>query len=162
MALLATIIFTLSVLGEVLSNLEHYPTCVVIDPTSGSCLGVFLRYWEGYPSAIGNESLVHHEYVLHLEKVYDYNDVSATNCQIRKQSIYSSAFENSTWTRDGFTTCSEDDVSQFNTWWGENCEGHCTEDDNCRKYPFYLIQHLWNNCTWNARDDRPLYDIKIP
>ncbi|XP_071813400.1 uncharacterized protein [Apostichopus japonicus] len=161
MAFLATALVLFYVV-EASCNLQHFESCVIIDDDSGSCLNVFLRYWEGYASAIGNEGFVHHENVLFLEGVYDYNDASATDCHIRKRSIENAAFENATWTRDGYTTCSEDQVSKFNAWWGNNCEGHCIEDDNCRKYPFYLVQHLWNNCSWNRIDDRPSYDINIP
>ena len=53
-----------------------------MDPNSGPCLDVFLRYFDGYESAIGAGELVHHEWVEYLGYVYDYNDESDTDCQI--------------------------------------------------------------------------------
>ncbi|XP_038069505.1 uncharacterized protein LOC119738663 [Patiria miniata] len=144
------------------SNQWHYPSCVVVNPNTGPCLSIFLRYFNGYPSAIGGGELVHHEWVQYLDYVYDYNDESSTNCKIRQRSKSYSDFVNVTWTRDGFSTCTQSNVERFNAWWTFVCEGHCVDDDNCRRYPTFLGQHLWNNCSWDEEVDRPSYDLRLP
>ncbi|XP_071797576.1 uncharacterized protein [Asterias amurensis] len=147
---------------SVRTNTWQNPSCVIVDPNSGPCLDVFLRYFRGYPSAIGAGELVHHEWVEYLGYVYDYNDESDTDCQIRQSSKGNEEFTNVTWTRDGFSTCTQRDVDNFNSWWDFVCAGHCTEDDNCRRYPIFFGQHLWNNCSWDVDEEKPSYDLRLP
>ncbi|XP_072168540.1 uncharacterized protein [Diadema setosum] len=144
------------------ANEWHYPSCVVVDPDDTSCLSSFFRYNDGYASAIGGGDLVEHIWVRYEDYIYDYNDVSSTNCAIRRQSASKDSFANVSWTRDGFSTCTTENVLTFNSWWGEQCSGICVDDNNCRRYAVYLTYHLWNNCSWDAEVGRPNYDLTVP
>ncbi|XP_041474084.1 uncharacterized protein LOC121422909 [Lytechinus variegatus] len=146
----------------VIGNEWHYPSCIVVDPDSYECLNSFFNYYGGYNSAIGGGENVEHTWVRYMDYIYDYNDVSSTSCHIRRQSASTESFTNVSWTRDGFSTCTIEEVSTFNTWWGSICEQICVEDNNCRRYATYLGYHLWNNCSWDAETERPNYDLTVP
>ncbi|XP_077980365.1 uncharacterized protein LOC144435641 [Glandiceps talaboti] len=154
--LYAFLVYGLIQCAGVRGEFEH-DSCVVIDDFADMCLSLFFDHWDGY--SFNGSDIISHQWVKFLDVVYDYNMEDLSNCYIRESN---DDLDAGYWTRHGYSTCTASEVKTFNRWWENTCQDDCGLDNNCKRYPFYFDQHLWNNCSWDYSESRPNYTLFLP